>query len=67
MDKLEATVEKLESGDLSLEESMTFYQEGIKLSAELQKMLEDARRKVEVIRQGAGGEYVAEPLEGENE
>ena len=67
LNKLEATVQKLESGNLSLEEALDCYEDGMKLSNVLQQQLADARRKVEVLRQGSGGEYLAEPLEGDDE
>jgi hypothetical protein len=37
----------------------------VKLSSALQQQLLEAQRKVEVLRQGLGGEYSAEPLEGD--
>ncbi|MDR0498966.1 MAG: exodeoxyribonuclease VII small subunit [Holophagales bacterium] len=65
LDQLEAMVQRLESQNLSLEESLKCYEDGIKLSEVLQRQLEEAKRKVEVLRQGLGGEYLAEPLEGD--
>jgi exodeoxyribonuclease VII small subunit len=67
LDRLEATVQKLESGELGLEEALQCYEGGVKLSNELQQRLAAAQRKVEVLRQGLGGEYVAGPLEGDDE
>jgi exodeoxyribonuclease VII small subunit len=67
LDRLEATVQKLESGELALEEALQCYEGGVKLSNELQQRLATAQRKVEVLRQGLGGEYVAEPFEGDEE
>jgi exodeoxyribonuclease VII small subunit len=67
LDTLESIVQKLESGGLGLEDALRCYEDGVKLSASLQKQLAEAQRKVEVLRQGLGGEYVAEPLEGNEE
>lgn len=44
--KLSEINEKLESGELSLEESMKLYQEGIELSYECKKELENAQLKI---------------------
>ena len=41
--ELEEIVKELESGNLSLDDSIKKYQKGIELSAEWQKMLEDAK------------------------
>ena len=67
LNRLEATVQRLENGNLGLEEAIQCYEDGMNLSAALQHQLADARRKVEVLRQGPGGEYLAEPLEGDDE
>ena len=65
LDRLEALVQKLEAGNLGLEEALLEFEEGVKLSRSLQQQLAQAQRRVEVLRQGLGGEYRAEPLEGE--
>ena len=65
LDRLENTVQKLESGQLSLEEALREFEEGVSLSKALQQQLAAAQRRVEVLKQGLGGEYRADPLEGE--
>jgi exodeoxyribonuclease VII small subunit len=65
LDRLETLVQQLENGHLSLEEALQRFEEGVNLSQELHQQLADAQRRVEVLRQGLGGEYRAEPLEGE--
>lgn len=65
LDRLEALVQQLESGHLSLEEALSRFEEGVTLSQGLHQQLADAQRRVEVLRQGLGGEYRAEPLEGD--
>jgi exodeoxyribonuclease VII small subunit len=65
LDRLESLVQKLESGHLSLEEALQQYEEGVNLSKVLQEQLAQAQRRVEVLKQGLGGEYKTEPLEGE--
>jgi exodeoxyribonuclease VII small subunit len=65
LDRLENLVQKLESGQLGLEEALAQFEEGVTLSKALQQQLLDAQRRVEVLKQGLGGEYRVDPLEGE--
>lgn len=44
--RLEESVAKLEGGNLSLEESLSLYEEGMKLARECQKLLQDAELRV---------------------
>ena len=46
LNKLQQTVESLESGKLSLEESVKKYQEGINLSLECKKRLDEAKQVI---------------------
>ena len=46
---LEKVVERLEQGDLSLEESVQLFEEGIKLSDECKKELEAAEGKIQLL------------------
>lgn len=64
LEHLEALVQKLEGGALSLEEALATFEAGVKLSQALQARLGEAQRRVEVLKAGLGGEYRAEPLEG---
>ena len=67
--RLEEVVRKLESPELSLDESMKLFEEGVELSRECQKQLEEAEGKVEILLKKADGKLAAEPFEpeGENE
>ena len=65
LERLESLVQKLEGGQLGLEEAIGQFEEGVKLSQALQEQLLQAQRRVEVLKQGLGGEYRAEPLEGD--
>lgn len=47
--RLEDIVEKMESGDLALEESLKLFEEGIRLSRECNVQLSDAEQKVKVL------------------
>jgi exodeoxyribonuclease VII small subunit len=46
---LESVVERLEQGDLSLEESVQLFEEGIKLSDACKKELEGAEGKIQLL------------------
>ena len=46
---LEKVVERLEQGDLSLEESVQLFEEGIKLSDACKKELEAAEGKIQLL------------------
>lgn len=65
--RLEEVVKRLESTDLSLDEAMKLFEEGVKLSRECQKQLEDAEGKVEILLKKADGKVVAQPFEPEEE
>lgn len=47
--QLEALVEKLESGDLSVESALKEFETGIKLTRRCQKALKDAEQRVEIL------------------
>ncbi len=46
MEELSLIVDELEKGNLSLDEAVRKYQQGIQLSAELQKQLEQAKEVI---------------------
>lgn len=47
--QLEQIVSKLEKGDLSLEESISNFESGIKLSKECSLALEEAEKKINIL------------------
>lgn len=47
--RLEEIVGKMESGDLSLEDSLKFFEEGVKLSRECNSQLTQAEQKVNLL------------------
>jgi len=65
--RLEEIVRKLESPQLSLDEAMKLFEEGVGLSKECQKQLEEAEGRVEILLKKADGKMVAEPFEAEGE
>lgn len=60
--KLEAIVEKLEKGDLSLEESIRLFEQGVELSAACKKELDAAEGKVQMLMKQRDGSLKAEPF-----
>jgi exodeoxyribonuclease VII small subunit len=47
--KLEDIVRRMETGEMTLEESLVAFEEGIKLSHNCAKTLDEAQRKVEIL------------------
>jgi len=62
LSRLESIVEKLESGELSLEESLAAFEEGIRLSRICSKQLEEAERKIEILIKGEDGQMRIDTL-----
>jgi exodeoxyribonuclease VII small subunit len=51
--KLEAIVEKMESGDLKLEDSLKLFEEGMKLTKECNSRLNEIEKKVKLLLKSA--------------
>ena len=47
--ELEAILEELESGELELDQALKRFEQGVKLSRECQKTLEDAEMKIKIL------------------
>lgn len=67
LELLEQIVHALEEGGLSLDESLSQFEQGIKLSRRCEKALSEAEKKIEILTKKANGELVAEPFEDEAE
>ena len=67
MKELEEVVAKLESGDATLDESLEYFEKGIKLSKSCQKMLDTAEKKVSVLIAGSDGELEKQNFIGNEE
>lgn len=63
--ELEEIVEKLESGNVTLDESLELFEQGIKLSKGCQKMLDAAEKKVSVLMTNEDGEIEKTDFIGE--
>jgi exodeoxyribonuclease VII small subunit len=62
--RLREVVERLESGNLSLEDSLAVYEEGVRLARRGHELLDGAEKRVELLVSAAGGAQ-AVPFEGE--
>ena len=60
--KLEKIVSDLETGDMSLDESLSKYEEGIKLSKICSRQLEAAKSKVELLMK-SGNKFEFKPFD----
>ena len=54
--ELEVIVQKLENGDVALEEAISEFQKGMQLSKELQKTLDQAEKTLVKVMQADGTE-----------
>lgn len=61
--KLEALVERLEAGELSLEESLKAFEEGVRLARFLTNKLAEAEKKVEILLKDDEGVLKPRPFE----
>jgi exodeoxyribonuclease VII small subunit len=61
LEELERIVKDLEKGDLPLEQSLTLFEAGMRLSAECKRQLEEAESRVEILLK-KGSEVVAVPF-----
>lgn len=49
IEQLEQIVSEIEKGDLNLDESVEKFEEGMKISKECNKMLENAEKKITIL------------------
>jgi exodeoxyribonuclease VII small subunit len=65
--QLETVVERLERGDLSLDESVRLFEEGMKLSTACKQELEQAEGRIQVLVDGKANKVADLELEGEDD
>ncbi|MBW2060351.1 MAG: exodeoxyribonuclease VII small subunit [Deltaproteobacteria bacterium] len=58
--RLEQLVEALESDELNLDKSLSLFEEGIKLARNLNKKLDQAEKRLELLLKDDSGELVSE-------
>ena len=66
LQRLEKIVQELEKGEISLEKSLTLFEEGVQLSSACRKELEQAEGRVEILLK-KNGKLQAEPFEPQAE
>jgi exodeoxyribonuclease VII small subunit len=62
VDRLEEIVRLLDAGELSLDDSLRLFEEGIKLARECSGKLSDAQGKLETLVKQSGGSHNTEAL-----
>jgi len=66
MKRLEAIVRDLESGDLTLDEAMKKFQEGVKLVRLCSQRLDETEKKVSILLKDEDGKIRSEPFSPDN-
>jgi len=65
MKDLEQIAKDLESGELSLDESVKKFEEGMEISKSCSKILEDAEKKITILIKDSNGEVTEENFSAE--
>jgi len=60
LSRLEELIEELESGDLDLDKSLAVFEEGVKLSRELNRKLDEAEKKLELLLKDEKGDRLVQ-------
>lgn len=63
LEELEKVVEQIETGDLSLEDSLAAFEEGVKLVKFCNQKLTEVERKIELLVNDKEGKLRLKPLE----
>ncbi|MCY3735461.1 MAG: exodeoxyribonuclease VII small subunit [Gemmatimonadaceae bacterium] len=67
MEQLEDCVTRLESGELGLDESLEVFERGIAASRACARLLDETRKRVQVLVEKAGGDFQLDFLDAEDE
>ena len=59
--RLEEIVQRMESGDLALEDSLGLFEEGVRLTRVCSQRLDEAEKKIELLTRDEKGGVKAEP------
>jgi len=65
--RLEEVVRRLENANLTLDDAMKLFEEGVSLTRDCQKQLEEAEGRVEILLKKADGKIIAVPFDPEKE
>ena len=63
MQRLDAIVEAMESGEIGIEESIARYEEAMNLATHCRKILDESEQRIKKIQIDAAGKPKAEPFQ----
>ena len=63
LQELEEIVNRLEEGDLPLEEALKLFEEGVRLSRSCHTKLDEAQKRVEIVLKDESGKMTTRPFE----
>jgi len=63
--ELEEIVNRLEQGEIPLEEALQLFEQGVKLSRSCHTKLDEAQKRVEILLKDEGGKMTAQPFKME--
>ena len=64
-ERLERAVEAMDGGDLSMDEAMAHFEEGMKLARYCERLLDDAELRVQQLLADGAGNLTLAPFESE--
>jgi exodeoxyribonuclease VII small subunit len=64
--RLEEIVQQMESGDLTLEESLGLFEEGVRLTRVCSQRLDEAEKKIELLTKDEQGSVKAKAMDPDN-
>ena len=65
LEQLEDSVERLESGDMKLEDALSVFEDGVMASRVCNSLLDQTRKRVQVLADGKDGEFTLSFLDEE--
>ncbi len=65
--RLEGVVERLEEGEIPLEEALRLFEEGVKLSRLCHQRLDEAEKRIELLTRDGEGKIARKPFDREGE
>ena len=63
LDQLKGIIDGIESGQMPLEESVRQFENGMRSLNQLEKELEEMKRRITVLQEGSDGAWTETPLE----
>jgi len=62
LNELESLVRRLEQGELSLEDSLSAFEQGVRLTRDCQQALRNAEQRVQKVMENSAGELEVTPF-----